>query len=128
MKGFFRGGSSGDRSKKKVVESEELHEEDVWETVNPREGSDKESSPPKILKKNKEKKNKNKKSSALKIGSGGDVDSDDDMAPPHEYLARRLARTQITSHSMCEGVGRTLKGRDLRKMRDHILTKTGFIE
>lgn len=57
-----------------------------------------------------------------------DDDDDDEMAPPHEYLARRLASTRIASFSMCEGVGRTLKGRDLSKLRDAILTKTGFIE
>ncbi|KZV55170.1 hypothetical protein F511_12757 [Dorcoceras hygrometricum] len=58
-------------------------------------------------------------------------DNDDDgneMVPPHEYLARRLAGTQIASFSMCEGVGRTLKGRDLSKLRNAILTKTGFLE
>ncbi|KAI3716889.1 hypothetical protein L1987_68103 [Smallanthus sonchifolius] len=61
----------------------------------------------------------------------GDDDHDDDdgkMVPPHEYIARRLARTHITSSSMCEGVGRTLKGRDLSKLRNAILTKTGFLE
>ncbi|KAK6133375.1 hypothetical protein DH2020_032885 [Rehmannia glutinosa] len=62
----------------------------------------------------------------------GKVDDDDDggdeMVPPHEYLARRLGSTQIASFSMCEGVGRTLKGRDLSKLRNAILTKTGFIE
>lgn len=58
-----------------------------------------------------------------------DVESDDDdMVPPHEYLARRLASTQIASFSMCEGVGRTLKGRDLSNLRNAILTKTGFLE
>ncbi|KAL0305937.1 UNVERIFIED_CONTAM: hypothetical protein Sradi_6011000 [Sesamum radiatum] len=55
-------------------------------------------------------------------------DDDDDMVPPHEYLARRLASTQIASFSMCEGVGRTLKGRDLSNLRNAILTKTGFLE
>ncbi|XP_073127921.1 protein S40-6-like [Henckelia pumila] len=60
-----------------------------------------------------------------------DDDDDDDgneMVPPHEYLARRLAGTQIASFSMCEGVGGTLKGRDLSKLRNAILTKTGFLE
>ncbi|XP_057755336.1 protein S40-4-like [Arachis stenosperma] len=57
-----------------------------------------------------------------------DGDGDDDMVPPHEWIARRLARTQISSFSMCEGMGRTLKGRDLSKVRNAILTKTGFIE
>ncbi|KAL1567750.1 hypothetical protein AAHA92_03196 [Salvia divinorum] len=54
-----------------------------------------------------------------------DEDGDGEVAPPHEVLARRLERTRIASHSMCEGVGRTLKGRDLRNA---ILTNTGFIE
>ncbi|KAL4290366.1 hypothetical protein GQ457_14G010980 [Hibiscus cannabinus] len=48
--------------------------------------------------------------------------------PPHEWLARKLARAQISSFSVCEGVGRTLKGRDLSKVRNAILTKTGFLE
>ncbi|KAF5763417.1 putative senescence regulator S40 [Helianthus annuus] len=58
----------------------------------------------------------------------GDVDDDENMVPPHEYIARRLARSHIASSSMCEGVGRTLKGRDLSKLRNAILTKTGFLE
>ncbi|PWA94552.1 senescence regulator S40 [Artemisia annua] len=57
-----------------------------------------------------------------------DEDDDGKMVPPHEYIARRLARTHITPSSMCEGVGRTLKGRDLSKLRNAILTKTGFLE
>ncbi|XP_057764895.1 protein S40-7-like [Salvia miltiorrhiza] len=61
-------------------------------------------------------------------GDDGDGDGDDEMLPPHEYLARRLASTQIASFSMCEGVGRTLKGRDLSNLRNAILTKTGFLE
>ncbi|XVF33981.1 hypothetical protein REPUB_Repub18cG0017700 [Reevesia pubescens] len=48
--------------------------------------------------------------------------------PPHEILARRLARSQISSFSIFEGVGRKLKGRDLRKVRNAVLTKTGFLE
>ncbi|XP_073303975.1 protein S40-6-like [Primulina huaijiensis] len=60
------------------------------------------------------------------VKNDDDVD-DDQMVPPHEYLARKLASTQIASFSMCEGVGRTLKGRDLSKMRNAILTKTGFL-
>ncbi|KAH0713329.1 hypothetical protein KY290_008972 [Solanum tuberosum] len=58
-----------------------------------------------------------------------DEDCDDiGMLPPHEYLAKRVARSQIDPPSMCEGVGRTLKGRDLSRMRNVILTKTGFLE
>ncbi|KAK8706031.1 hypothetical protein V6N13_049612 [Hibiscus sabdariffa] len=67
----------------------------------------------------------------------GDEDEDDDedddeeidsKLPPHEFLAKRLARSQISSFSVFEGVGRKLKGRDLRKVRNAVLTKTGFLE
>ncbi|KAG6584092.1 hypothetical protein SDJN03_20024, partial [Cucurbita argyrosperma subsp. sororia] len=53
---------------------------------------------------------------------------EDDMVPPHEWIAQKLARSRISSFSVCEGVGRTLKGRDLSKVRNAILTKTGFLE
>ena len=64
-------------------------------------------------------------------GFGHSDDEEDDeynsKVPPHEFLARRLARSQI-SFSVFEGVGRKLKGRDLRKVRNAVLTKTGFLE
>ncbi|XP_015166488.1 uncharacterized protein [Solanum tuberosum] len=45
-----------------------------------------------------------------------DEDSDDiEMLSPHEYLAKRVARSQIDPPSMCEGVGRTLKVTDLSR-------------
>ncbi|BAT88627.1 hypothetical protein LR48_Vigan583s001000 [Vigna angularis] len=55
-------------------------------------------------------------------------DEYDTKLPPHEFIARRLARSQISSFSVFEGVGRTLKGRDLSKVRNAVLTKTGFLE
>ncbi|MED6209128.1 hypothetical protein PIB30_051707 [Stylosanthes scabra] len=58
-----------------------------------------------------------------------DVNNNNKMLlPPHELIARRLARSQISSFSVLEGVGRTLKGRDLSKVRNAVLTKTGFLE
>jgi hypothetical protein len=61
-----------------------------------------------------------------------DYDDDDDdfntRLPPHEIISRRLARCQISSFSVFEGVGRTLKGRDLSKVRNSVLIKTGFLE
>ncbi|XP_028775130.1 uncharacterized protein LOC114732024 [Neltuma alba] len=42
--------------------------------------------------------------------------------PPHEYLAR----TRGASFSVQEGIGRTLKGRDLRSVRNAIWKKVGF--
>lgn len=87
---------------------------------------------PEILKKKKKKQRTTKRNLWDDANSGDDDEScvkgDDEMVPPHEYLARRLASTQIASFSMCEGVGRTLKGRDLSNLRNAILTKTGFLE
>ncbi|KAF8031436.1 hypothetical protein BT93_D0598 [Corymbia citriodora subsp. variegata] len=57
-----------------------------------------------------------------------DDDGDGGMVPPHEWVAKRLARTRISPFSVCEGVGRTLKGRELSRVRNAILTKTGFLE
>lgn len=61
-----------------------------------------------------------------------DHDDEDDeydcKVPPHEFIAERLAKSQISSFSVFEGVGRTLKGRDLSKVRNAVLTKTGFLE
>ena len=42
--------------------------------------------------------------------------------PPHEYLAR----TRGASFSVHEGKGRTLKGMDLRRVRNAIWEKVGF--
>ncbi|KVI09332.1 uncharacterized protein LOC112523835 [Cynara cardunculus var. scolymus] len=45
-----------------------------------------------------------------------------DRIPPHEFLAR----TRMASFSVHEGIGRTLKGRDLSRVRNAIWEKTGF--
>lgn len=65
----------------------------------------------------------------------GNEDEDEDdgdgygqRLPPHEYIATRLARSKISSFSVFEGVGRKLKGRDLSRVRNDVLTKTGFLE
>ncbi|XP_059646880.1 protein S40-4-like [Cornus florida] len=51
-----------------------------------------------------------------------DDDDQDDRMPPHEYLAR----TRGASFSVHEGIGRTLKGRDLSRVRNAIWKQTGF--
>ncbi|KAL6542916.1 hypothetical protein OROHE_010436 [Orobanche hederae] len=48
---------------------------------------------------------------------------DSEIVPPHEYLAR--SRT-MAANSVFEGVGRTLKGRDLSRVRDAVWSQTGF--
>ncbi|XP_062208573.1 protein S40-1-like [Phragmites australis] len=52
-----------------------------------------------------------------------DQSDDGEVVPPHVLLERRRA-----AFSMCSGQGRTLKGRDLRRVRDSVLRMTGFIE
>lgn len=57
---------------------------------------------------------------------GGDFDYEEaeesgGRIPPHEYLAR----SRIAS-SVQEGIGRTLKGRDLNRVRNAIWQKVGF--
>ncbi|GLT83266.1 hypothetical protein SLE2022_015650 [Rubroshorea leprosula] len=54
-------------------------------------------------------------------------DGDPEMVPPHEYLAREYARSKKSGGaSVFEGVGRTLKGRDMRRVRDAVWSQTGF--
>ncbi|KAL3627497.1 hypothetical protein CASFOL_028860 [Castilleja foliolosa] len=48
---------------------------------------------------------------------------DSELVPPHEYLARSR---KIAANSVFEGVGRTLKGRDLSRVRDTVWSQTGF--
>ncbi|MCO5575210.1 hypothetical protein L7F22_029007 [Adiantum nelumboides] len=55
-------------------------------------------------------------------------DEDDDRLPPHELLARENARSQRTTFSVCEGLGRTLKGRDLSRVRNAVWSKMGFAD
>lgn len=57
-----------------------------------------------------------------------DDEEEEEWIPPHEWIAKKLARTQISSFSVCEGAGRTLKGRDLSKVRNAVLSRTGFLE
>jgi hypothetical protein len=66
---------------------------------------------------------------------GGDDDEDEDeemgghgRLPPHELLAKEYARSQRTSFSVCEGLGRTLKGRDLSRVRNAVWNQLGFAD
>ncbi|KAL6972152.1 hypothetical protein U1Q18_031840 [Sarracenia purpurea var. burkii] len=68
---------------------------------------------------------------ASNSGRFDDIDEDDleeeeeeEMVPPHEIVAR----SHVTTFSVFEGVGRTLKGRDLRCVRNAVFQKTGFID
>ncbi|RZC46335.1 hypothetical protein C5167_039279 [Papaver somniferum] len=56
---------------------------------------------------------------------GLDDDDNSERVPPHEYVARGSRRNTMTT-SVFEGVGRTLKGRDLSRVRDAVWSQTGF--
>lgn len=63
----------------------------------------------------------------LRVDSADDPDSDDgEWMPPHEYLARGNITGGVAT-SLFEGVGRTLKGRDLSRVRNAVWQQTGFI-
>ncbi|KDP37336.1 hypothetical protein JCGZ_06790 [Jatropha curcas] len=59
----------------------------------------------------------------------GDSDGgDEEMLPPHEIVARGSRKSPKTTFSVLEGVGRTLKGRDLRQVRNAVFRQTGFLD
>ncbi|XP_042032838.1 uncharacterized protein LOC121779558 [Salvia splendens] len=53
----------------------------------------------------------------------GAADEEEEIVPPHVIVAR----SHVT-FSVFEGAGRTLKGRDLRRVRNAVFQKTGFID
>ncbi|KAK3022788.1 hypothetical protein RJ639_046890 [Escallonia herrerae] len=52
-----------------------------------------------------------------------EAEEEEEMVPPHEIVAR----SHVT-FSVFEGVGRTLKGRDLCRVRNAVFQRTGFID
>lgn len=52
---------------------------------------------------------------------------DGNMLPPHE-IVDLANESPMTTFSVLEGVGRTLKGRDLRRVRNAVWRQTGFID
>ncbi|KAG7950527.1 hypothetical protein I3843_13G117900 [Carya illinoinensis] len=52
-----------------------------------------------------------------------DDDGDGEMLPPHEIVAR--VQSPMLACSVLEGAGRTLKGRDLRQVRNAVWRRTG---
>ncbi|KAF0920138.1 hypothetical protein E2562_033441 [Oryza meyeriana var. granulata] len=51
------------------------------------------------------------------------------IVPPHVFVAtaRRCSEGRTVASSVCVGHGRTLKGRDLRAVRNAVLHMTGFL-
>lgn len=63
---------------------------------------------------------------ASNMSLADDDDEDEGIMPPHELVARECAKS--VSFSVREGVGRTLRGRDLDHVRTAVLRKTGFLD
>ncbi|XP_051183812.1 uncharacterized protein [Lolium perenne] len=61
---------------------------------------------------------------SVKKAEESEDEDGEEMVPPHVVTARRAAR----SSSVLEGAGRTLKGRDLRRVRNAVLRQTGFLD
>ncbi|KAK1263026.1 hypothetical protein QJS04_geneDACA008539 [Acorus gramineus] len=56
-------------------------------------------------------------------------EEEEEMLPPHEIVARGYShRSPMTTFSVLEGAGRTLKGMDLRRVRNAIFRQTGFLD
>ncbi|XP_071686712.1 protein S40-1 [Rutidosis leptorrhynchoides] len=72
---------------------------------------------------------------ARKPRNGGELadvdigeDDEEEMLPPHEIVARGSSNSPHTTFSVLEGAGRTLKGRDLRLVRNAVWRRTGFLD
>lgn len=64
---------------------------------------------------------------SLHDSDDGLIDDSAELIPPHEYLARQYASSRkMAANSVFEGIGRTLKGRDLSRVRDAVWSQTGF--
>lgn len=58
----------------------------------------------------------------------GDIGDTEEMLPPHELVAQNSMQSPALACSVLEGVGRTLKGRDLRQVRNAVWRQTGFLD
>eukprot|EP00270_Netrium_digitus_P011985 TRINITY_DN3850_c0_g1_i2.p1 TRINITY_DN3850_c0_g1~~TRINITY_DN3850_c0_g1_i2.p1 ORF type:complete len:262 (-),score=12.05 TRINITY_DN3850_c0_g1_i2:232-1017(-) len=59
-------------------------------------------------------------------GEAEEEEDGEQMVPPHLLMAREYSKS--VTFSVFEGVGRTLRGRDLDQVRTSILRKTGFFD
>ncbi|XP_072994905.1 protein S40-1-like [Typha latifolia] len=63
-----------------------------------------------------------------RIGERDEEEEVVELVPPHVLVSRRRGIGEEVAFSLCSGHGRTLKGRDLRHVRDSVLRMTGFFE
>uniref|UniRef100_A0A0C9RR33 TSA: Wollemia nobilis Ref_Wollemi_Transcript_65_1638 transcribed RNA sequence n=1 Tax=Wollemia nobilis TaxID=56998 RepID=A0A0C9RR33_9CONI len=70
--------------------------------------------------------NPNLRVSENMVANDDNDDEDEERLPPHEILARDQGRSHMTTFSVYEGAGRTLRGHDLRRVRNAVWRRTGF--
>ncbi|KAJ4771452.1 hypothetical protein LUZ62_055709 [Rhynchospora pubera] len=59
--------------------------------------------------------------------NGWDDDEFGELVPPHVLVDRRRNNGEM-AFSLCSGQGRTLKGRELRQLRNTVWRLTGFMD
>lgn len=59
---------------------------------------------------------------------GDNYEEDGEMLPPHEMVAHQIANFPLLSSSVLGGAGKTVKGRDLRQVRNAHFPKLVFID
>jgi hypothetical protein len=64
---------------------------------------------------------------ARRVGASSGAEAAAGIVPPHVLAARRCPDEPRVASSVCVGHGRTLKGRDLRAVRNAVLHMTGFL-
>lgn len=61
-----------------------------------------------------------------------ELEDEEMVMPPHEFVTKKsvmkTALSPMLSYSLMEGVGRTLKGRDMRQVRNAVLRQSGFFD
>ncbi|XP_020215047.1 nuclear transcription factor Y subunit gamma [Cajanus cajan] len=63
----------------------------------------------------------------LEFDEDDEEEEEEEMMPPHEIVARNSSQSPMLACSVLEGIGRTLKGRDLRQVRNAVWRQTGFL-
>lgn len=118
--------------KKKVMDQLELYERDVmWPESQNGPGSA--SNGPNLYE-GRRTESKRSASAPVSIPAAGrrecgvECIEDEEVVPPHVLASRRRSGDPRAAFSVCSGLGRTLKGRDLRLVRNSVLRMTGYLE
>ncbi|KAH7287289.1 hypothetical protein KP509_32G048700 [Ceratopteris richardii] len=62
------------------------------------------------------------------IQESSEEEAEEERLPPHVILAKEYENSGRMTSSVCEGQGRTLKGRDMRRVRNAVWQQIGFVD